>query len=48
MLGSFVVCAGIARTVLSFSGVSSGTSDLDYTCKNTIPLQTVSAVDLIT
>lgn len=33
MLGSFVVGAGIARTVLSAPGVLSTSTDLDYTCE---------------
>jgi hypothetical protein len=33
LLGGFVVGAGIARCVLSASGVTSPTTDLDYTCK---------------
>lgn len=37
MLGSLVVGAGIARCVLSAAGVTSQSTDLDYTCKQILP-----------
>lgn len=36
MLGFLVVGAGIARCVLSAEGVTSQSTDLDYTCKQLI------------